>query len=320
MKPMRPIRRVAVVGAGMMGHGIAQVFAQAGFEVALFDSEQKVLLSALPRIKNSLDVLTKNGVIRKKEVKPVLSRISLSESLNEAVKDADFVVEAIIEDLARKQELFEILDSLCPPTAILASNTSAITIKDLSAKAAHKERILGTHFWNPPQLVPLVEVIRGDPTLPEVMETTVRLMKRIGKEPARVNQDVPGFVGNRLQHALWREAISIVEHGIAESEDVDRVVKMGFGLRLPTVGPLETADLAGLDLVLSIHDYLFPFLDSSKKESPVLRSRVQEGRIGPKTGEGFYRWTKPNLKKVMQQRDEFLLSWLKQRKNSKKRR
>ncbi len=315
---MRPIRRVAVIGAGMMGHGIAQVFAQAGFTVSLFDSQEQVLLTALPRIKNSLDVLTKSGVIKKKEIHPILTRISLSKSLAEAVRNADFVVEAIVEDMAKKQELFEILDSLCPPTAILSSNTSAIMIRDLSARAVHKERILGTHFWNPPQLVPLVEVIRGDPTLPDVMEATVRLMKRIGKEPAKVNQDVPGFVGNRLQHALWREAISIVEHGIAAPEDVDRVVKMGFGLRLPTVGPLQTADLAGLDLVLSIHDYLFPFLDSSGEASPVLRSRVLERKIGPKTGEGFYRWRRPDLKKVVQERDEFLLSWLKQRKGLKK--
>jgi 3-hydroxybutyryl-CoA dehydrogenase len=318
MKQGRSIRNVAVIGAGLMGHGIAQVFAQGGFHVSLFDSEEKVLVSVIPRVRNSLDTLASNGVIRKKDVKPILSRITLVRSLDEAVTNADYVTEAIIEDLGKKQDLFEILDSLCPPTTILASNTSAIMIRDLSAKAVHKERIIGTHFWNPPQLVPLVEVIRGDPTLPEVMETTVRLMKRIGKEPARVNQDVPGFVGNRLQHALWREAISIVEQGIAAPEDVDRVIKMGFGLRLPTVGPLETADLAGLDLVLSIHDYLFPFLDASKKASSLLRSRVQERKLGPKTGEGFYRWSKPYLKKVIQQRDEFLLYWLRQRKGSRK--
>jgi 3-hydroxybutyryl-CoA dehydrogenase len=313
MKKGQTVRKVAVIGAGMMGHGIAQVFAQGGFPVSLFDSEEKVLLSVIPRVMNSLETLARNGVIRKRDVKPILSRITLVRSLDEAVRNADYVTEAIVEDLAKKQNLFEILDSICPPATILASNTSAIMIKDLSVKVARKERIIGTHFWNPPQLVPLVEVIRGDHTLPEVMETTVRLMKRIGKEPARVNQDVPGFVGNRLQHALWREAISIVEHGIAEPEDVDRVVKMGFGLRLPTVGPLETADLAGLDLVLSIHDYLFPFLDSSKEASSVLRGRVQQGKIGPKTGEGFYRWSKPYLKKVIQQRDEFLLDWQKRR-------
>ena len=318
MKKGQTILKVAVIGAGMMGHGIGQMFAQAGVNVALFDSEGKVLKRAVPRIKKSLDVFTKRGLIKKKDVKAILSRISLSKSLNEAVENADFVVEAIVEDLAKKQDLFQILDGLCPPTTILASNTSAIMIKDLSKKAVHKERIIGTHFWSPAQLVPLVEVIRGDHTLPEVMETTVRLMKRIGKEPARVNQDVPGFVGNRLQHALWREAVSIVELGIAEPEDVDRVVKMGFGLRLPTVGPLETADLAGLDMVLSIHDYLFPFLDASRKASSILRNRVQEGKLGAKTGEGFYPWTTPYLKKVIQQRDEFLLDWQKRMKGSRK--
>lgn len=315
---MKSIQRVAVIGAGMMGHGIGQIFAQAGFHVALFDSVEKVLQTAVPRIRKSLDVFAESGLIKKKDTKDILSRISLSRNLGEAVKNADYVTEAIIEDMGKKQDLFEILDNLCPPSTILASNTSAIMIKDLSTKVVHKERVIGTHFWNPPQLVPLVEVIRGDATAPEVMEATVRLMKRIGKEPARVNQDVPGFVGNRLQHALWREAVSIVEQGIAEPEDVDRVVKMGFGLRLPTVGPLETADLAGLDLTLSIHDYLFPFLDSSKAGSPLLRNRVQEGKIGPKTGEGFYRWTNAYLKKVIQQRDDFLLTWLKKKKISKK--
>jgi 3-hydroxybutyryl-CoA dehydrogenase len=314
----RPIRRVAIIGAGMMGHGIGEVFAQAGFDVALFDSEAKVLQRAMKRIEKSLGILTRDGLLSKKEMKAALSRITLAEGLTEAIQDRDFVVEAIIEHLDKKQELFEILDSLCPVTTILSSNTSAIMIKDLSARAGHKERIIGTHFWNPPQLVPLVEVIRGEETSPEVMETTVHLMKRIGKEPARVNQDVPGFVGNRLQHALWREAISIVEHGIAEPEDVDKVVKMGFGLRLPTVGPLETADLAGLDLTLSIHDYLFPFLDASTEASPLLRNRVREGRLGPKTGEGFYPWTTPSLRKVIQRRDEFLLSWLKMKKGVRK--
>jgi 3-hydroxybutyryl-CoA dehydrogenase len=320
MKKGQTVRRVAVIGAGMMGHGIGQMFAQAGVDVALFDSEEKVLRRAVPRIRKSLDVFTKRGLIKKKEVKDILSRITLSRSLDEAVRNADFIVEAIVEDLAKKQHLFQILDGLCPPTTILASNTSAIMIRDLSAKAVHKERIIGTHFWSPAQLVPLVEVVRGDHTLPEVMETTVRLMKRIGKEPARVNQDVPGFVGNRLQHALWREAISIVELGIADPEDVDRVVKMGFGLRLPTVGPLETADLAGLDMVLSIHDYLFPFLDASREASPILRNRVQTGKLGAKTGEGFYPWTTPSLKKVIQQRDEFLLDWQKKMKLSQKKR
>jgi 3-hydroxybutyryl-CoA dehydrogenase len=320
MKSGKAIRQVAVIGAGMMGHGIGQVFAQAGFRVSLFDSQEKVLQSAPGRIRNSLEVLARSGVIRKKEIQATLSRIGLAGDLTEAVAEADFVLEAIVEDLAKKQDLFKILDGLCPAATILASNTSAIMIKDLSAKVVRKERIVGTHFWNPPQLVPLVEVIRGDHTLPEVMETTVRLMKRIGKEPARVNQDVPGFVGNRLQHALWREAVSIVEHGIAEPEDVDRVVKMGFGLRLPTVGPLETADLAGLDLTLSIHDYLFPFLDASKEASPLLRNKVQEGHLGPKTGQGFYPWTQPRLKKVIQHRDEFLLEWLKKQKTPAKRR
>ena len=203
---MKTIRRVAVIGAGMMGHGIGQTFAQAGYEVSLFDSEERTLQNSVPRIRKSLDVLVEYGLVKKKDARDMLSRVSLSRSLDEAVSHADYVTEAIIEDLGKKQDLFEILDNLCPPSTILASNTSAIMIKDLSVKVVHKERVIGTHFWNPPQLVPLVEVIRGEFTSPEVMETTVRLMKRIGKEPARVNMDVPGFVGNRLQHALWREA------------------------------------------------------------------------------------------------------------------
>jgi 3-hydroxybutyryl-CoA dehydrogenase len=319
MKPGRPIRRAAVIGAGMMGHGIAQIFAQAGVPVTLFDSEPKVLENSISRIQKSLEIFAIHGLIKKKDTGNILARVSLTRSLDEAVKKADYVTEAIIENLEKKQELFEILDNLCPPTTILASNTSAIMIRDLSARMRHRERIVGTHFWNPPQLVPLVEVIRGDDTAAHVFEATVRLMKRIGKEPAKVNQDVPGFVGNRLQHALWREAVAIVETGVASPEDVDRVVKMGFGLRLPMVGPLETADLAGLDLSLSIHDYLFPFLDASKEGSAVLRDKVNQGNLGCKTGEGFYRWTKPNLQKVIRERDDFLLWWLKRRKGVKTR-
>jgi 3-hydroxybutyryl-CoA dehydrogenase len=215
----------------------------------------------------------------------------LHSQLATAVSDADFVVEAAPEDLALKQALFVEIEDAAKPTAILASNTSVIPITSIMGRLRNKARALGTHWWNPPYLVPLVEVIRTVDTSDATVEATLKLLASVGKAAVEVKKDVPGFIGNRLQHALWREAVALVADGVCDAKTVDDVVKASFGTRLAVLGPLENADLVGTDLTRSIHNYVLPALDRSTAASPYLDRLVEEGRLGFKSGEGFRKWT-----------------------------
>ena len=229
---------VAVIGAGLMGHGIAQIFALSGRQVWLNDLDEQMLAQAVENIRTNLAVFVENGLVPPEQVEPALARINTTTSLKQAAGQADYVVEAVSENLALKQSIFKELDEVCCPGCILTTNTSVMSITEIAAKAINRSRIVGTHFWNPPHLIPLVEVVPGDDTDPETVESAFDLLAEVGKHPVRVKRDVPGFVGNRLQHALWREAVSIVDQGIAEAAEVDEVVKMGFGIRLAGVGPI----------------------------------------------------------------------------------
>lgn len=290
-----------------MGHGIAQVFALKGYKVKLFDNDSKVLQSAPERIRNNLQTLLEMGLVESRKLEDCLNHVQLSHTLGEMCEGIELVIEAVSENLGLKRAIFSDLERLTPSETILCSNTSGISISLISEKLQFKERVVGTHFWNPPHIVPCVEVIKSQFGSDEVFHTVVGLMKKVGKEPVRVLKDVPGFLGNRLQHALWREAISLVEKGIADPEDIDRVVKYGFGLRLPFLGPLETADLAGLDLVYDIHQYLFSDLENRSTPSPLLKKFVDQKRIGVKTQKGFYHWTDESIKQIILQRDQALL-------------
>ena len=301
------IRNVGVIGAGLMGHGIAQVFAIKGYKVKLFDNDSGVLNSAPERIGNNLQTLLEMGLVESRELEDCLNRIQLSHTLTEMCEGVELAIEAVSENLDLKRTIFSDLERLTPPQTILCSNTSGISISLISERLQFKERVVGTHFWNPPHIIPCVEVIKSQFTGDEEFHTVIELMERVGKEPVRVLKDVPGFLGNRLQHALWREAISLVEKGIADPEDIDRVVKYGFGLRLPFLGPLETADLAGLDLTYDIHQYLFSDLENRSTPSPLLKTLVDQKTIGVKAKKGFYRWTDESIKQIIQQRDKALL-------------
>ena len=283
--------RVAVVGAGMMGVGIAQIFALAGHDVTVQDLYPEALERAPGAVRANLTFLAENGLGSADQVEPAVARVTTMSDLREAAAGADVVVECVFEDLALKQGVFEQLDDVCPPETILCTNTSVMSITEIAAKATRKERIVGTHFWNPPYLIPLVEVVRTADVADEVVTKTMELLRRVGKHPIDCKKDVPGFVANRLQHALWREAISIVEHGIADAATVDESIRFGPGLRLPILGPMENADMVGLDLILSIHDYIFPHLEASSEPSPILRERAEAGELGFKTGRGFQEWT-----------------------------
>jgi 3-hydroxybutyryl-CoA dehydrogenase len=273
-----------------MGSGIAQLFLAAGHRVILQDVQEDALRRAPETIRSNVAFLAESGLQDAAEVEPALGRLATTTRLAEAAAEADLVVECVFEDLALKQSVFATLDQVCRRDAILASNTSVMSISEIAARTSHKERVLGTHFWNPPYLIPLVEVVRTPQVSPGAVERTLRLLREAGKHPIDVKKDVPGFVANRLQHALWREAISIVERGIADAATVDESIRYGFGLRLPILGPLENADMVGLDLTLSIHDYILPHLESSGVPSPLLREKAGAGDLGFKTGRGFQDW------------------------------
>jgi 3-hydroxybutyryl-CoA dehydrogenase len=269
--------KISVVGAGLMGHGIAQVFARAGHDVTITDSFAQTLDTAKSRIAANLRDLG--------EDESAVERVRVCADLGDAVRDADYVVEAAPEDLALKQKLFAEIEHHVRPDTILASNTSVIPITAIMQGLTRRERALGTHWWNPPFLVPLVEVIETQWTSAAAVAWTMQLHQAAGKTPAHVKKDVPGFIGNRLQHALWREAIALVEQGICDAETVS------FGRRLPVLGPLENADLVGTDLTLAIHRIVLPAIDSRPAPSPYLQKLVADKKLGFKSGEGFRTWS-----------------------------
>ncbi len=282
--------KVAVIGAGMMGVGIAQIFALAGHEVALQDAFSEALERSPSSLRANLTFLAENGLGRLDDVEPAVARVRTTADLVEAVQGAAYVVECVFEDLELKRGLFEQLDELCPPDTILCTNTSVMSITQIAERAVHKERVVGTHFWNPPYLIPLVEVVRTADVADEAVARVMDLLRSVGKRPIDCRKDVPGFVANRLQHALWREAISLVEHGIADAATVDESIRFGPGLRLPVLAPMENADMVGLDLTLAIHQYILPHLEASGEPSPLLKEKVAAGDLGFKTGHGFQDW------------------------------
>lgn len=275
--------RIAVVGAGLMGHGIAQVFALAGHGVTIYDSIVASLDTVKTRILTNLKDLGDD--------QKAVERVTPVSDLAQAVRDADYVVEAVLEDLPLKQKLFAEIESYVRPDTILASNTSVIPITRIMEGLKQRERALGTHWWNPPYLVPLVEVIETQWTSRPAIDFTMKLHAAAGKKPAHVKKDVPGFIGNRLQHALWREAVALVEHGICDAETVDTVIKSAFGCRLAVLGPLENADMVGTDLTLAIHRTVLPDIDSRPRPSPYLEKLVKDQKLGFKSGEGFRKWS-----------------------------
>jgi 3-hydroxybutyryl-CoA dehydrogenase len=266
-----------------MGHGIAQMFALAGHDVTLYDSFAAVLESAKARILSNLKDLGDDH--------KAVERVTPVGDLAQAVREADYVAEAVLEDLPLKQKLFVEVERHVRSDTILASNTSVIPITRIMGGLKWRDRALGTHWWNPPYLVPLVEVIETQWTRPQAIDFTMKLHAAAGKRPAHIKKDVPGFIGNRLQHALWREAVALVESGICDAETVDNVIKSAFGRRLAMLGPLENANMVGTDLTLAIHKTVLPDIDSRPRPSPYLEKLVKDQKLGFKSGEGFRKWS-----------------------------
>ncbi|MDP4593026.1 MAG: 3-hydroxyacyl-CoA dehydrogenase family protein [Beijerinckiaceae bacterium] len=275
--------KIAIIGAGLMGHGIAQVFAVAGHDVTITDPIEEARASVHTKVARNL---TEMGLSHE-----ALDRIKVKADNIQCVTGMDIVIEAAPENMELKQKLFAEIEAAAPAKAILASNTSVMPITEIMKNVADRSRVVGTHWWNPPFLVPLVEVIRTVDTSDATVQTMLDVLAAAGKTPVEVKKDVPGFVGNRLQHALWREAIAVVAEGICDADMVDTVVKASFGRRLPVLGPLENADMVGTELTLAIHQQVLPYINSTPGPSPYLEKLIADGKLGFKNGEGFRKWS-----------------------------
>ena len=306
---MKNIKNILICGAGMMGKNIGFVFASnPDFKVGLYDLYPTDVEAG---IRTNTRQLVEKGVLTEQELADRLSRISFTSDIDSAlVKDADLVIEAVFEDMGIKRETFAKLEARCRPDTIFCTNSSVMSPSEISAQLKHRERFVGTHFWNPGHLIPLVEVVKSDASSEETAQTVMEVLRSVGKRPVLCKKDVPGFIANRMQHALWREAISIVEHGIADAATVDEAVRCSFGLRLPQLGPMENADMVGTDLTYNIHDYILRDLESSPEPSPLLRQLRDEGKLGFKSGEGFQSWTPDQVAQSNAELNDYLIRML----------
>lgn len=306
---MSSIKNVLICGGGLMGKNIAFVVSSVKeHHITIYDVRP---VDVKAGIRESTRQLVEAGVITEAELSERFSRIGFTEDFDsEEVKNADLVIEAVFENMDLKRETFAKLEARCRTDCIFCTNTSVMSPSEISRDLRHRGRFVGTHFWNPGHLIPLVEVVKTDMTTEETADTVMKFMTSIGKRPCLCKKDVPGFIANRLQHALWREAISIVENGIADASTVDKAIKSSFGLRLPQLAPLENADMVGLDLTYNIHDYVLEHIEDSHRPSPLLTGLRDEGRLGFKSGEGFYKWTPEQIKKCNEDLNEYLIKML----------
>lgn len=303
------IKNVLIMGGGLMGKNIAFVASSAKeFDITIYDINSVDVHSG---IRTNTKQLVEKGIVSEEELEERLERIHFTQDLDsQAIKDADIVIEAVFEDMDLKRSTFAKLEERCRKDCIFCTNTSVMSPTEISRDLKERSRFCGTHFWNPGHLIPLVEVVKTDATSDETANTVMEFMTKIGKKPCLCNKDVPGFIANRLQHALWREAISIVEHGIADAATVDTAIKNSFGLRLPQLSAMENADMVGLDLTYNIHNYVLEYLEDSHKPSPLLTKLKEEGKLGFKTGEGFQKWTEEEKTKCSEDLNTYLIRML----------
>ncbi len=312
------IKNISVLGAGTMGHGIAAVFAMHEYKISLYESFDNVRNSAMARIKLQLEFLVQEDYIDESTLKKTLDNITLYSDLKDAVKNADYVIEAIPEILTLKQDLFKELDEYCPKHTIFASNTSSLPLSKMMEKISddRKKRTMICHWYNPAHLIPIAELSFFGNMDEDVFNEVYELYVNSEKQPVKVLKDVPGLVANRILHALAREVFSLIEKGVASPEDIDKALKFGPGFRSATTGQLEVADMGGLDIWCAVEDTLFKEIDKSQEASPMLRKKVEEGKLGIKTGEGFYKYeTEEVKKKALNEFNKRLLMQLKTSKN-----
>jgi 3-hydroxybutyryl-CoA dehydrogenase len=299
---MTEIRNVTIVGAGTMGHSLAQVFAQGGCNVRLNDVSEQILGRAKTLIASNLKTLAELGIVRKGEESSILRRIHTTPKIEEAGKGADFVIEAIVEDEGAKKEMFARLDEVCPPAAILASNTSYMDIFKF-VQTRRPGKVLITHWFAPPHIVPLVEIVRGPETSQETVDTVKALIVKMGKKPIVITKFLPGFIANRLQSALGNEVLHLLDEGYATPEDIDIATKASFALRMPILGLVKRMDFTGLDLSQKIIRNATYKVPPQKTSSKSVDKLVEAGKLGVKTGSGFYEYGGRSTEEIMKERD-----------------
>jgi 3-hydroxybutyryl-CoA dehydrogenase len=312
---LEDIKNITVLGSGIMGHGIAQSFLMGGYPVMLFDISEPILATAKAHVKKNLKLFFKSDLIKEEDIEACLGKLTTTTDLEKAVCEADFIVEAAPEDLNLKQGLFERIESFCNENAIIASNTSSLTLKEIGERVKRKSRLVVTHWFNPPHIVPTVEVVKSEDTSDETADTAYGLMEKIKKSPVKINWEIPGFIVNRIQIAMVREVLSLYKKGVASAADIDRAVRGSMGFRLASIGPLLTIDLAGVKLWRNVCANLLPQIESGTTPPVALDDLVARGNDGIKSGKGFYDYTvdfsEEGLDKAVEQRDQEFLNRLK---------
>ncbi|MGM0897872.1 MAG: 3-hydroxyacyl-CoA dehydrogenase family protein [Bacillota bacterium] len=304
--------KLAVIGAGTMGHSIALAAAWRGQPVKIFGVDARDMENAKRGFKAKLCLMADNELIKSEELQEIDGRVLFSTSLEETVKDAEFIIEAVPENMELKHQVYRQLEELVAQNIVIASNSSGLMPTALAEQMEHPERFVLTHFWNPAHLVPLVEIVGGDKTSEQTLQQTRVMIEKMKKQPVLLKKELPGFIGNRLQFALFREAQALLDAGVASKEDIDAAVTYSIGRRLPVTGPLQTADLGGLDIFHAISDYLFEDLSTDQKPGSTLSALAANGELGVKTGSGFYDWPEEKSRIVQEKREEALIHFLKQ--------
>lgn len=305
------MENVSILGCGTMGHSIALSAAWAGLPVKVYGVSDQDLETAKKGLHNKLKVMKDNGLFDEREASRIMELIVLSPSLEEVVKEATFIIEVIPEVLDLKKSMYKKLEELVSKDVIIASNTSGFMPSLLAEGMDHPNRFVVTHFWNPGHLIPLVEVVKGEKTDNGTVQRAMQVLQYMKKKPVLLNREIPGFIGNRLQYALFREAQSLLDAGVATKEDIDAAVTYSIGRRLPVTGPLMTADMGGLDIFSAISNYLFEDLSTDQKSGRVLTQLVEENRFGDKNGQGFYTWDEQFSLSKNAEREQMLIHFLK---------
>ncbi len=309
---MTEFKRAVVIGTGMMGPGIAATFALGGLRTTLLSRSSSSAEQGREKALSHVGVLADNDLVDRAAALSATHLLHASADMDSEVSNADIVVESAPEDMEFKQSLFRRLDDVAPANTILGSNTSGLSITAIASQCTHHpERVLTTHFWNPPHLIPLVEIVCGERTSLELAENVRDLLRRCGKVPVIVRKDRPGQLGNRIQQAMIREAVNVVAEGIASAEDVDLAVRKGFGMRLPAYGIFEHQDLVGLELASKVQDYVAKDLYNAPHAPPLYQELMDAGHLGASTGQGFYNWQNKSAEEVKSRRDRFVISVLK---------
>lgn len=310
------VQTVLIVGSGMMGSSIGVCAAVAGNEVIFYDISPDFSKKLTPRIEGLLNQLVSYELIPASSLEGIRARICAISDLNAVVRRADLIIEAVYENLEAKQKVFKELDGLTDPSIPILSNTSGLRITDISSQMQHPERALAAHFWLPGHLIPLVEIVIGEKSSPELAEKIKTILTGWGKTPVIVKKDLPGQLANRILQAVIREAVNIVEIGLASPEDVDKAIQMGMALRFPVWGPLEHVDAVGFDICKSVQDTVLPEISDRRQASPLFAELMHAGKLGVKTGAGFYDWSSKDINALAKKRDDFIVFALKQIKKS----